>query len=138
MTPRISRGITVCSPLLKFTNKLFMKYRLGHIKQYAMWISRILTSWRTESSNISHETLCFSYFKIFWRPTNIFYFSKFFEDQHCFSFQNFLKTNIVLVFKIFWNFQNILKTDRQTKWRIKVTSRDLKIQKSHGLTALSL
>ena len=67
-----------------------MKYRLGHIKQYAMWISPIVTSWRTESCDISHETL-------------LFYNSKFFEDQHFFLvLKIFLRlTDISLVFKFF-------------------------------------
>ena len=33
--------------------KWFKKYRLGRISQVAIWISQIISSWRSESSNIS-------------------------------------------------------------------------------------
>ena len=33
--------------------KWIKQYRLGHIRQVAIWVSHIITSWRSDSSNIS-------------------------------------------------------------------------------------
>ena len=37
----------------KFLEKLIKKYKLGHIRQVAIWIPVTVTHWRSESSNVS-------------------------------------------------------------------------------------